>query len=250
MKNGKIPIKIPKEIQTMKEGARRLEEVLKKVLGEAKPGVSLLQLDRLTEALIEKQGGKPSFKMVPGYKWATCINVNQGVVHGIPNEYRLKEQDVVSIDVGMNFRGLHVDEAWTVEVKSKNSKLKTQNEKFLEVGRRALEKAVKAAKAGNRVGHLSQVIEKEIKKAGFSPIQVLTGHGVGKKLHEEPQIPCYLKEKIAQTPVLKPGMVLAIEVIYSQGNPEVVLKNDGWTLQTADGSLAALFEKTVFVRLH
>jgi len=188
--------------------------------------------------------------MVPGYEWVTCINVNQGVVHGIPDNYRLKENDVVSIDMGMKFGGLNVDEAWTVEVKTQNSKLKTQNEKFLEVGRRALEKAIKMAKAGNRVGHISLAIEKEIKKAGFSPIQALTGHGVGRKLHEEPKIPCYLQEKIVVTPLLKPGMTLAIEVIYSKGSPELILKNDGWTLETADGSLAALFEKTVFVPLH
>jgi len=250
MKNGKIPVKTEKQIKIMKEGVKRLRRILRRVLNKAKPGIRLSQLDRLAESLIEKQKGLPSFKMVPGYKWATCINVNQGVVHGIPDNYRLKENDVVSIDMGMKFGGLNVDEAWTVEVKTQNSKLKTQNEKFLEVGRRALEKAIKMAKAGNRVGHISLAIEKEIKKSGLSPIQALTGHGVGRKLHEEPKIPCYLQEKIVVTPLLKPGMTLAIEVIYSKGSPELILKNDGWTLETADGSLAALFEKTVFVPLH
>jgi len=245
-----IPIKNKEEIKVMKEGVKRLRRILRRVLNKAKPGIRLSQLDRLAESLIEKQKGLPSFKMVPGYKWATCINVNQGVVHGIPDNYRLKENDVVSIDMGMKFGGLNVDEAWTVEVTNQDSKLKTQNEKFLEVGRRALEKAIKMAKAGNRVGHISLAIEKEIKKAGFSPIQALTGHGVGRKLHEEPKIPCYLQEKIVVTPLLKPGMTLAIEVIYSKGSPELILKNDGWTLETADGSLAALFEKTVFVPLH
>lgn len=242
-----IVIKTKKEIKIMGEGRKRLGKVLRKVLAEVKPGVSLSQLDKLAESLIEKQKGLPSFKMVSGYKWATCINVNQGVVHGIPDNYRLKENDVISIDMGMKFGGLNVDEAWTIEVKTKNEKRKMKNEKFLKAGEKALQAAIKVAKAGNRIGHISQAIEKEIRKAGFNPIQALTGHGVGRKLHEEPQIPCYLRESLLATPLLKSGMTLAIEVIYAKGSPELILKNDGWTLETADGSLAALFEKTVFV---
>jgi len=255
-----IPIKNKEEIKVMKEGVKRLRRILRRVLNKAKPGIRLSQLDRLAESLIEKQKGLPSFKMVPGYKWATCINVNQGVVHGIPDNYRLKENDVISIDMGMKFGGLNVDEAWTILVQSANLRpelrsreCKVQSEekkKFLEAGKKALKAAIRVAKAGNRVGHISLAIEKEIKKSGLSPIQALTGHGVGRKLHEEPKIPCYLQEKIVVTPLLKPGMTLAIEVIYSKGSPELILKNDGWTLETADGSLAALFEKTVFVPLH
>ncbi len=232
----------------MKEGVKRLRRTLRRVLNKAKPGIRLSQLDKLAESLIEKQKGLPSFKMVPGYKWATCININQGVVHGIPDNYRLKENDVISIDMGMKFGGLNVDEAWTVLVNSEQSTVNSQKIKeFLAAGVKALKEAIKVAKAGNRVGHISLAIEKEIKKSGFSPIQALTGHGVGRKLHEEPKIPCYLQEKIVVTPLLKPGMTLAIEVIYSKGRPELILKNDDWTLETADGSLAALFEKTVFV---
>lgn len=250
-----IPIKTKEEIKVMKEGVKRLRRILRRVLNKAKPGIRLSQLDKLAESLIEKQKGLPSFKMVPGYKWATCINVNQGVVHGIPDNYRLKENDVISIDMGMKFGRLNVDEAWTVLAQSAkcpagggvNSVQSEEKKKFLEAGEKALKAAIKAAKAGNRVGHISLAIEKEIKKSGFSPIQALTGHGVGRKLHEEPKIPCYLQEKIVVTPLLKPGMTLAIEVIYSKGSPELILKNDGWTLETADGSLAALFEKTVFV---
>lgn len=243
-----IPIKTKEEIKVMKEGVKRLRRILRRVLNKAKPGIRLSQLDKLAESLIEKQKGLPSFKMVPGYKWATCINVNQGVVHGIPDNYRLEENDVISIDMGMKFGRLNVDEAWTVLVNSEQSTVNSQKIKeFLAAGVKALKEAIKVAKAGNRVGHISLAIEKEIKKSGFSPIQALTGHGVGRKLHEEPKIPCYLQEKIVVTPLLKPGMTLAIEVIYSKGSPELILKNDGWTLKTADGSLAALFEKTVFV---
>lgn len=214
------------------------------VMGQIKikPGMSLKEIDRLAEQLIEKQGGKPSFKMVEGYHWASCLNVNQGVVHGVPNDYQLKDGDLLSIDIGMFYQGLHTDMARTIRVGKKN-----QDEKFLEAGKRALAKAVQAAKAGNRVGHISQAIEKEIKRHGFQPIQALVGHGVGKKLHEPPAIPCYLKGEITETEKLKSGMTLAIEIIYTQGKPKVVVNNDGWTVKTADGQLAGLFENTVVV---
>lgn len=242
-----IPIKTNKEIEIMKEGGRRLTWVLKKILQAVKPGVSLKELDRLAELLIEKKKGKPSFKMVKNYHWATCINVNQGVVHGIPNEYKLKDKDVVSIDIGVFYKGLHTDVARTLRVRTKNEKLKTKNDIFLRAGERALKEAIEVTRAGNRVGHISAAIENEIRKAGLNPIKALTGHGVGKKLHEPPQIPCFLKETIGKTSQLKPGMALAIEVIYTKGKSEVVIKKDGWTVETADGKLAGLFEDTVLI---
>ena len=243
-----IPLKTPAEIEKMKEGRFRLAKVMAAVLKEAQPGISLQELDQLAESLIKKQGGQPSFKMVPRYKWTTCININQGVVHGIPGKYRLKKSDIVSVDMGMFYKGLHTDESWTILIQ--NSKFKIQNEKkekFLKAGERALNAAIKAAKPGNHIGHISWAIEREIKKAGFSPVRALTGHGVGRQLHEEPQIPCYLPSKIRNTPKLRRGMTLAIEVIYAWGKPDLVLLNDGWTVETADSSLSALFERTVFV---
>jgi len=240
-----ILIKTAKEIQFMKEGGERLAQVLAQVLKKVKPGVSLKELDQLAESLIEKKGGKPSFKMVKGYNWATCINVNQGVVHGIPGNYRLKDSDVVSLDLGIFYKGMHTDVAKTIRVKEQESR-KVKDE-FLKAGEKALKAAIKAAKPGNRVGHISSAIEKEIKKAGLTPIEALTGHGVGKKLHEPPQIPCFLREEVKDTPILKPGMTLAIEVIYTQGKPEVAIKEDGWTVETADGQLAGLFEDTIVV---
>ena len=234
------------QIRVMQEGGKRLSWVLSQVLKEVKPQVALWQLDRLAENLIKKQGGRPSFKMVHGYHWATCININEGIVHGVPNEYRLKENDFVSIDIGMFYQGFHLDMAQTVKVQT--SKQKLTKDKFLEAGEKALKKAISMAKAGNRVGHLSQAMEKEIKKAGFSPIEALTGHGVGEELHEEPQIPCFLAEKLEKTPLLENGMTLAVEVIYAQGKPDVVLAHDGWTIKTADGKLSGLFEETIVVR--
>ncbi len=242
-----ISLKTEKEIKIMKEGGKKLAWVFNQVLREIKPGVRLRQLDSLAEKLIEKQGGTPSFKTVQSYKWATCININQGVVHGIPNDYRIKKGDLVSLDMGMLYRGFHTDMARTLCVRTKNEKLKTKNLGFLEVGRRALKMATEAAKVGNHVGHISVAIEKEIRKAGFSPIEVLTGHGVGKNLHEEPQIPCLLKEEIEKTPLLKSGMTLAIEVIYAENNPQLVVEEDGWTIKTADNGLAGLFEDTILI---
>lgn len=240
-----IPIKTKDEIKRMREGGRRLAWVMNRVLREVKSGARLSELNKLAESLIEKQKGKPSFKMVKNYRWATCINVNQGVVHGIPGDYRVKAGDLVSVDIGLFYKRLHTDMARTVRVEGqKSGRLK---DKFLLAGEKALEKAIKATKKGNRVGHLSQAIEKEIKKAGYMPVKALTGHGVGRKLHEEPQIPCYLEGGIEKTPRLEAGMTLAIEVIYAQDKPDAVLDPDGWTVKTADNKLAGLFEDTVLV---
>ena len=254
-----IPIKTEKEIKIMKEGGQKLALVFAEVVKRIKPGVSLKKLDDLAEELIIKQGGFPSFKTVKGYHWTTCININEGVVHGIPNDYQIKEGDLVSLDMGMLYKGFHTDMARTLWVQNPKSKFPAspamsadrqagrQNPKFLEAGREALKAAIKAAKAGNRVGHISAAIEKVIRKAGFSPVEDLTGHGVGKKLHEDPQIPCFLAQPINKTPVLQPGMTLAIEVIYTWGKPDLVLAEDGWTIKTADGKPAGLFENTVLI---
>lgn len=235
-----IPLKTPAEIQVMQEGGRRLALVMRKMLAAVKPGITLLEIEKIADQEIKKQDGQPSFKTVPGYRWATCLNLNQGVVHGIPSNEALLAHDLLSLDVGMFYRGFHTDMSTTVAVSGSGGK-------FLAVGKMALEKAVEVAKAGNFVAHISKAMEKEIKKAGFSPVEALTGHGVGKKLHEEPAIPCFWQDEVEDSPRLQAGMVLAIEVIYAQGQPEVVLDQDNWTIETADGKLAGLFEQTVAI---
>lgn len=237
-----IPQKSAKEIRIMQTGGRKLAGLMKILLAKAKPGVNLEEIEQLANKLVAESGDKPSFKMVKGYHWVTCLNVNQGVVHGVPSDYRLKKGDLLSIDLGLFYQGLHTDMARTIRM-GKGS----QDKKFLEAGSKALTKATKVVKPGNHVGHISQAIEKEIKKAGFKPIRVLTGHGVGRKLHEVPTIPGYLRGKITATEKLKPGMTLAIEVIYARGKPGVEVRDDGWTVETADGQLAGLFEDTVAV---
>ncbi len=241
-----IPIKTPEQIKIMQEGGRLLALVLAQGQKSARPGRTLKDLDQMAAKQIREVGGQPSFQKVAGYHWATCLNVNQGVVHGVPNDYQLKTGDLLSYDVGIFYRGFHTDMARSWYVGS-SSVVAGQPKKFLEAGWEALQKATEAARPGNRVGHLSMAMEKVIKAGGYQPIRVLTGHGVGRKLHESPAIPCFFKGKLADTPLLKEGMVVAIEVIYAQGKAEIGLKEDGWTVETLDDQPAALFEDSVAI---
>jgi methionyl aminopeptidase len=168
------------------------------------------------------------------------------VVHGVPNEYQLKERDLLGIDIGLFYKGFHTDMAETVIVGSLNDS--NHLKKFIQAGWEALNQAINMAKVGNRVGHISKAIEETITKAGYSSVRALVGHGIGRDLHEDPQIPCFFKGKLEETARLEIGMTLAIEIIYNQGKPEVVYKNDdGWTIKTKDGSLSGLFEHTVAI---
>jgi methionyl aminopeptidase len=250
-----IPILNDEEMKIMKDNGRKLGEVMETILAKVKPGVSLLELEEVATKKIEELGGKPSFKKVPHYFWATCLNLNEGVVHGIPDETLIKEGDYLSVDVGFYSQGFHTDMAKTVRVKEPHfaeaSRGKQENkrveDKFLETGEKALAKAIEQVKPGNHVGHLSRAIERTIKKAGYYPVKRLTGHGVGRQLHQEPNIPCFVREDVKKTPLLAKGMVLAIEVIYTQGEPALFVADDGWTIRTQDGKIAGLFEKTVAV---
>lgn len=248
-------VKTAAEIGILKICGRKLAEIRQRVLDDIKPGAVPLQIDNLANKLIQEAGGRPSFMTVKDYKWATCINVNDEVVHGIPRDKPLTEGDVVGIDVGLFYKGFHTDTSWTKVVggqKTENggqiSEDKRRIERFLEIGEEALKKAIDQAKVGNRVGHISKAIQDTIEEAGYSVVRSLVGHGIGKKLHEPPQIPGVLTRKIEDTSALQQDMVLAIEVIYNMGKPEITYKNnDGWTLATLDGSISGLFEETVAV---
>lgn len=240
-----IRLKSAQDIQKMKEGGIILKSTLEMLLKKAKPGISLLDLDRFAEEEIKRQGGESSFKKVPNYKWTTCIAVNDVVVHGIPTEQKIKEGDVVGIDCGVYYKGFHTDAAWTIYIGNNPPK---EIEKFLKAGEEALYDGLSQVKVGNRIGHISQSLQKRIEKDGYIAVKSLTGHGVGKDLHEDPDIPGILSKKIENTPEIIPGMVLAIEIIYNMGSPDVIYKNDdGWTISTKDGKISGLFEKTVAV---
>ena len=246
-------VKTEKEIEVMRTGGKILAEVLKEVLDHAKVGVSEIELDQLAEKLILEKGAEPGFKKVDGYKHTICISTNDVVVHGVPTDYKLKEGDVVGMDCGVYYKGLHTDMAQTLRVSTQNSKLKTQNydkvDKFLKTGERAMWEGIKMAKLGNRIGHISKAIQDIVEKeGGYSIVRSLIGHGVGRQLHEEPEVPGFLDEPILKTPLLKIGMTIAIEVIYNMGKSEVVYSNgDGWTIKTKDGSLSGLFERTIAI---
>jgi methionyl aminopeptidase len=216
-----IHIKSKQEIEIMKTGGHMLSQVLNEVMDSIKPGVTELELDQLAEKLIRKKGGEPGFKRVDGYHHTICMSTNDAVVHGIPSGYKFKAGDVVGVDCGVFYKGFHTDMAETRRVSTQNSKLKTQNDDvdiFLEVGKKALDAGIKQAVMGNRVGHISKAIQDIVeKKHGYSIVRSLIGHGVGRELHEEPEVPGYLNTKIDKTPLLKEGMTIAVEVIYNMG---------------------------------
>lgn len=241
-------IKNKKEIEYMRQGGKILAEVLWEIMDNIKPGVSELDLDRLAERLILQKGGEPGFKRVPGYKNTICISTNDVVVHGIPTDYRFKEGDVVGIDCGVFYKGFNTDMAETVQIQ--DSKVKSQKvDKFLKVGKKALEESIRQAKVGNRIGNISETMQRIIEREnGYFVVRNLVGHGVGEELHEEPEVPGFLSEPIEKTPLLEPGMTIAIEAIYNMGGYGVVYSNDDdWTIKTKDHSISGLFERTVLI---
>jgi methionyl aminopeptidase len=242
----KIFVKSPSDISIMAEGGKKLSRIKKALKDKVAVGVSAMAIEELARKLIEKEGGKPSFMMVPGYKWATCVNVNEGLVHGIPKKRIVfKKGDVVSVDIGFYYKGFHTDTSVT-----KGLAVDAKTKKFLATGEVALKKAIKAAKVGNKIVDISEAIETTVKANDYTPIRALVGHGVGRALHEGPQIPCFTGGKKEKSPEILPGMVLAIEVMYGLGSPEVELGSDGWTISMRDAKIAALYEETVAITKH
>jgi methionyl aminopeptidase len=241
-----INIKTKEQIEIMQKGGEILAFTMSEIEKAIKEGVAELEIDALAEKLITEKGGKPGFKKVQGYKHTICVSTNDVVVHGIPTDYKFKLGDVVGIDCGVFYKGFHTDMSQTFVIgKAKNKEV----EDFLETGKLALEKGIEQAKIGNYVGNISKTIQDIVEfQNGYSVVRSLVGHGVGRKLHEEPEVPGYLVGKIEKTAKLKEGMVIAIEIIYNMGGSELVFANkDGWTLKTEDGSLSGLYERTVAI---
>ncbi len=235
--------KTEQELELMRKSGRISAKALKASFDAAKIGVSGLELDKIAEKIIYEEGGDLSYKTVPGYKWATCVTFNEGVVHGIPTDRKIEDGDLVSVDLAATFDGWHTDNAWTILVgkdDENNSKVS-----FLAVGEEALFLGIKQAVSGNTVGDISSAIQEKVEGAGFHVVKALVGHGVGKKLHEDPQVPGFGKKGTGLR--LEKGMTLAIEVIYAQGTSDVEIDKDGWTYVSADGSLTGLFEMSVVV---
>lgn len=241
-----IDYKTPDQIKIMQKGGKILSDVLYHVMGSIKPGMTELEVDQMAEKMIRERGGEPGFQKVPGYKHTVCMSTNDVVVHGIPGNYAFKPGDVVGVDCGVFLDGFHTDMSETIRV----SEFKNEQDEvdtFIRIGKYALDEAIKEAVIGNRVGHISKKIQSIVEGSGYSIVRSLIGHGVGKELHEDPEVPGYLARPLQKTPLLKEGMTIAIEVIYNMGSAEVTLDPDGWTIRTEDGSLAGLYERTIAI---
>jgi len=215
-----IKIKKEQEIEIMRQGGKILAEVLEELIANVKAGISEIELDRMAEKLIISKGGEPGFKKVEGYRNTICISTNDVVVHGIPTDYVLREGDKVGIDCGVFYKGFHTDMAQTTVIKG--GKNLAEVNKFLQTGEKAMWEGIKAAKLNNRIGDISKAMQDVIEGQGYSVVRSLIGHGVGRELHEDPEVPGYLDRPILKTPLLKEGMAIAIEAIYNMGKSDVI----------------------------
>ena len=229
------------EIERMARAGEVVADTLA-VLGEhARPGATTMELDELAADYIRSRGGVPTFKGYRGYTASICTSPNEMVVHGIPGPYVLREGDVLSVDVGVTLDGFVADSAYTFPV----GEVTPEAERLLEGCQAALAAGIEQCRAGNRLSDISHAIQRATEERGFSVVRSLVGHGVGRSMHEEPQIPNYGEP--GRGPLLSEGMTFAIEPMITAGGPEVVLHDDEWSISSADGSLAAHFEHTVAI---
>jgi methionyl aminopeptidase len=233
--------KSEQEIERMARAGVVVADVLA-LLGErARPGVTTEELDAIAEDFIRAQGGSPTFKGYRGYPAAICTSPNDMVVHGIPGPYTLEEGDLLSVDVGVTLDGFVADSAYTFPV----GEVSPDAERLLEAGRAALAAGIDQCRVGHRLSDISHAIQVTTEEQGFSVIRSLVGHGVGRAMHEEPQIPNFGEP--GHGPVLSPGMTFAIEPMINAGKPDVIVHDDEWSISTADGTLSAHFEHTVAI---
>lgn len=237
-----ITIKTPEEIELIREGGGKLARVLDMVMERAKPGVNAKTLDELAEKLIKEAGGEPAFKGYQGFPGTLCVSVNEAVVHGVPTEdLILKEGDVVGFDIGMKYKGLYTDMARTIGV----GRIDKKAERLIKATEKSFYKALKMVKAGARVGDIGWAIQNYAESKGCSVVRVLSGHGVGYEVHEDPKIPCFGQRGEGER--LEAGMVLAIEPMVCAGGWQLETKSDGWTAITRDRSLTSHYENTIVV---
>ncbi len=236
-----IGLKSPAEIEIIAENGAILRECFE-FAGEAiRPGLTRRQLDAEIERIIRARGGRPAFKGYQGFPASTCISVNEEVVHGIPGDVPFEEGDIVGLDVGVERNGFYADAARTFGV----GRIGRDAQRLLDVTREALERGIEQARAGNRLSDISHAVERAASEAGFAVVRSLVGHGIGRNMHEEPQVPNFGPP--GQGPLLEEGMVLAIEPMVNQGTANVFTLADGWTIVTADRKLSAHFEDTVAI---
>lgn len=237
-----MELKVKEEIDYMKKGGKILALIFKELEKYIQEGISTYDLSRNAERLIYKYGAKPAFKGYRGYPEVICVSINDEVVHGIPKKDRkLKNGDIVSIDIGLEYNGFYVDSARTYPV----GEVSPLALKLIEVTESALWKGIEKAKVGNHLSDISWAIQEYVEKNGFNIIREFTGHGIGRNLHEPPSIPNFGPP--GQGPILEEGLALAIEPMVSMGDYRVKILDDGWTAVTLDGSLSAHFEHTIVI---
>jgi len=226
----------------MKKAGRIVAIAHKEVKAMIKPGITTADIDALVEKIVRDHDAVPSFKDYGGFPGSACTSINEEVVHGIPSKSRkLKEGDIVKVDIGADFKGYHGDSAWTYPV----GRISKEAEKLLEATEASLFAGLSEIKAGKRLSDISHAIQTYAESKGYSVVREFVGHGVGRKLHEDPQIPNY--GPAGKGPLLKPGMTLAIEPMINSGTKDVEVQSDAWTAVTQDGKLSAHFEHTILV---
>lgn len=236
-----IHIKSPEEIQIMAEGGKILATVLKEIAKMVKPGITTLELDRAAEALILKYGAKPAFKGYQKFPYSLCASVNENIVHGYPSDKLLKEGDIVGLDLGVLYKGYNTDSAITVPV----GDISFEAKRLLKVTEKALRLGIKKVRAGITTEDIGNTIQRFVEDQGFGVVRDLYGHGIGKKVHEEPLVPNFGKRH--EGIELKEGMVICIEPMVTAGNYEMKRSDDGYGYATRDGSLSAHFEHTIAI---
>lgn len=237
-----IFLKTDEEIELMRESNRLVGMTLGEVAKHIRPGQKTIELDRIAEDFIRSHGAIPSFLGYNGFPYSLCISVNENVVHGFPSEYELKDGDIISVDCGTEKNGFCGDSAYTFCVGEVAEEVK----QLLRTTKESLYKGIEHAIPGNRIGHIGEAVQTYCEKRGYSVVRELVGHGIGRKMHESPEVPNYGRRGVG--PLLKSGMCIAIEPMINMGSKNVVFEKDGWTVRTKDRKPSAHFEHTIAIR--
>ncbi len=236
-----IPIKSEKEIQIMAENGKILASIMEELKKRVEPGISTQELNRVAETLILNSGGKPSFKGYEGFPATLCTSINEEIVHGAPSERKLKQGDILSLDIGIKFNGFHTDMAITLPV----GEIDPETRRLVRITKKVLKIGIKKAKIGNTINDIGNTIQRYVESQGFNVVRDLCGHGIGKELHEEPKILNYGKRHTGFK--IKQGMVFCLEPMVTMGDWKIKKTKNGFGYQTVDGSLSAHFEHTIVI---
>jgi methionyl aminopeptidase len=236
-----VILKLPEEIEKARASNKIVAEILNKIKEKVKPGIKTKDLNKLAEEIADKRGARPAFKGYRGFPYALCTSVNEEVVHGMPSDRVLVEGDIIGLDFGIYYKGFFGDAAVTLPV----GKISHNAARLIEATKKSLHEGIAQARTGNRLGAISAAVQNTVEASGFSVVRDYVGHGIGKNLHEDPQIPNFGKKDRGIE--LKSGMILAIEPMVNEKDYKVKVLQDGWTVVTVDGGLSAHFEHTVAI---